>query len=906
MLTKKLYSQIVLILMVMTLLVGSVYTFISGISFAQSTDCTTLHPVTITSSVPVEGTYAIWALVRNSQDSSKTYIQIDDGECRQIQPIQSQEWQWVSGLNGALEAQLTQGEHKFNVSNSGGSVEIDKILATSKLDCVPAGVGANCVDQPAEFTVEGIQQSDQVSGLRFVQAHISSLHDIPPSVSFLVDDVLVSQQTAAPYCLVGSEQGSCDGYDFSQLVKGSHTLKVVARTSGGVETSKEIQFNTIDSVDPPSSEIPSPPLTPGAPPELSKSINLELKGMTNTETISGQRTIEIVVTGATEPIVIDFQINTEKVRSDSVAPYCLSGESACSGWDSNTLENGTYRLYATARSSTGVVAQRQFLFTVNNPVPEFTTAVANKTPVVTVDGSTKKVSGTVRLQVPQTRNTQLQTISYAIDNNPVPATTQGAPTLLDTRTLTNGTKNVTATITSQNGEKEVLKSSIEVDNGKLISTKSWFEKNWILTIIGGGFFIGGGILAAILIRRYLNNRSLNTFHNIDTQYSFVAPQEGDIYKNAAYGGMVAAVMVVVFIGVPLSRSSITRADSGYGVIMEVENGTGAESAYTDVVFESSSLTFVRLQDGMINEAPTPNPTPNPTPTPTPTPNPTPAPTPTPTPTPSPPANPVSGGVPAKFVGGYLEGWRSQYPSEIPSEYTLLLHAFAGVQFDGNVSFISSLDRTRLKNEYIQRIAQGKPVILSIGGSGGANAGMSTPSQISNFVASVSTLIDEFGFTGIDWDLELNVPGGISGSGMANASRQLKQRYGDDFAITMAPFEGIEAPYKEAARLLGDDLTFVGYQFYNMEQRLSGQLAIDRVQEWINDTGIRPDQFAIGFWYGPDDYKLFTIPESEMAQIYTEVNNRFPTIRGAWTWGISYTDMPRGYPFAPALYSVVFP
>lgn len=262
-------------------------------------------------------------------------------------------------------------------------------------------------------------------------------------------------------------------------------------------------------------------------------------------------------------------------------------------------------------------------------------------------------------------------------------------------------------------------------------------------------------------------------------------------------------------------------------------------------------------------------------------------------------------IPPRFVGGYLEWWSGVYPSEIDSDYSLLFHAFATVNSNGSLSLPLSHDRQRLVNEYRAWRAAGKPVILSIGGAGGAQAGLTNSTQVQNFITSVRPLIDEFGFAGIDWDLELGVPGGISVQGLVSASRQLKSHYGTDFAITMAPFEGIEYPYKDIARELGDDLTFVGFQFYNMAQRVNAQNAIARMEEWMNDCGLSPSQFSIGLWYGPDDWQGYTVDESLMASVYTAVKNKYPGVRGTWTWAVATTDRPRGYAFANSLSQVVY-
>ena len=262
-------------------------------------------------------------------------------------------------------------------------------------------------------------------------------------------------------------------------------------------------------------------------------------------------------------------------------------------------------------------------------------------------------------------------------------------------------------------------------------------------------------------------------------------------------------------------------------------------------------------------------------------------------------------VPPKFVGGYLEWWSGLYPSQIDSRYTLLFHAFATVNSDGSLSLPLSVNRQQLAYEYKSLKNQGKPVLLSVGGAGGAAAGLTSQSQVQNFINSVNPLVQEFGFSGIDWDLEYNVPGGISVDGLVTASRQLKNTHGNNFAITMAPFEGIEYPYKDIARLLGNDLTFVGFQYYNMADKVSPQNAISRMEEWMRDSNLRQDQFSLGFWYGPDDWKKYTVEESLMATIYQSVRTKYPQVRGTWTWAIATTDRPRGYQFASILNGVVY-
>ena len=248
-------------------------------------------------------------------------------------------------------------------------------------------------------------------------------------------------------------------------------------------------------------------------------------------------------------------------------------------------------------------------------------------------------------------------------------------------------------------------------------------------------------------------------------------------------------------------------------------------------------------------------------------------------------------------------WGDVQPGNVPAEYDMLFHAFASVAYDGTATLNSIPDPAAVKQQYAARNAAGKPTILSIGGYLGAQAGMTSDAQIQAFISSVTPIIDEYGFAGIDWDLEFDIPGGLSGTGMAEASRQLIAKYGDDFLITAAPFEGIEEEYMVLARLLGDDLTAIGYQFYNMRSRVTSDIIKNQIQNWITNADIDQNQFAIGFCQDPGGGQA-TVDESEMAQMYSEVAQTYPNLRGTWVWGIHYIDNVRGFKFAPAMAAVL--
>lgn len=277
-------------------------------------------------------------------------------------------------------------------------------------------------------------------------------------------------------------------------------------------------------------------------------------------------------------------------------------------------------------------------------------------------------------------------------------------------------------------------------------------------------------------------------------------------------------------------------------------------------------------------------------------------------TPPPPPPPIPG-LPDRFVAGYLEGWNLALPSTLPVQYEILYHAFATIGSDGTAAmYLNGVSRSQLASEYKSRRAAGLPTLLSIGGAGGAMSGLGTAAHQERFLATLRPLLDEFGFSGIDWDLEQGVPGGISPSGLASVSRALRATYGPQFLITMAPYGAaeVEGPMKIVARDLQStgDLAYVGFQFYNDNAPTSSSVLAE-MRSWLVECGLRPDQFVLGFWAGPWDWPAgYVMQESTMASIYRDVRAAYPTLRGTYTWGIQGTDRVRNWAYATTMGPVV--
>jgi len=220
---------------------------------------------------------------------------------------------------------------------------------------------------------------------------------------------------------------------------------------------------------------------------------------------------------------------------------------------------------------------------------------------------------------------------------------------------------------------------------------------------------------------------------------------------------------------------------------------------------------------------------------------------------------------------------------VPTTYTVLFSAFATISGNGSVSYEPGQDSDALKADVAARKATGQPVILSLGGSGGAKCGLGSGAQQRAFLSSVMPIIDAYGFSGIDWDIEAGIK--IDVNGLTSVSRTLVGHYGQTFAVTMAPYGPTTPAYKRLARQLKDILTFVGYQFYNDKVAPTPDSVLAQMNSWLADTGIAPSQFALGFMPKDDSGKVTTY--DTMVNIYGAVRGEHPDVRGVWTWAVGF-------------------
>uniref|UniRef100_A0AAU2V3P5 chitinase n=1 Tax=Streptomyces sp. NBC_00003 TaxID=2903608 RepID=A0AAU2V3P5_9ACTN len=188
-------------------------------------------------------------------------------------------------------------------------------------------------------------------------------------------------------------------------------------------------------------------------------------------------------------------------------------------------------------------------------------------------------------------------------------------------------------------------------------------------------------------------------------------------------------------------------------------------------------------------------------------------------------NPGGGGtVPKHAVTGYWQNFNNgatvQKISDVPANYDIIAVAFAdatttpgAVSFTLDTNGLGGYTVDRFKADIAAKHAAGKSVIISIGGQNGTIS-VSDSTSANNFANSVYSLMQTYGFDGVDIDLE----NGLNSTYMTQALKSLAAKAGSKLVITMAPqtidMQSPSNEYFKTALNIKDILTVVNMQYYN--------------------------------------------------------------------------------------------
>ncbi|WP_330173877.1 chitinase [Streptomyces sp. NBC_01498] len=274
-------------------------------------------------------------------------------------------------------------------------------------------------------------------------------------------------------------------------------------------------------------------------------------------------------------------------------------------------------------------------------------------------------------------------------------------------------------------------------------------------------------------------------------------------------------------------------------------------------------------------------------------------------------------VPAHAVTGYWQNFDNgaavQTLAEVQDAYDIIAVAFAdATATPGQVDFtldsagLGGYTDEQFRADVAAKQAAGKSVVISIGGEKGTVA-VNDAASAEAFASSVSALMDEYGFDGVDIDLE----NGLNSTYMTQALKAIAASADGDFVLTMAPqtidMQSTSNEYFKTALAVKDILTVVNMQYYNSGSMLGcdGQVYSQGTVDFLTalacvqlEGGLDPSQVGLGLPATPSaagggyvepgvvNDALDCLTRGTNCGSFTPPKT-YPGLRGAMTWSTNW-------------------
>ncbi|MET4643039.1 chitinase [Streptomyces atratus] len=276
-----------------------------------------------------------------------------------------------------------------------------------------------------------------------------------------------------------------------------------------------------------------------------------------------------------------------------------------------------------------------------------------------------------------------------------------------------------------------------------------------------------------------------------------------------------------------------------------------------------------------------------------------------------------GTVPKHAVTGYWQNFNNgatvQKISDVPANYDIIAVSFAdatgtpgGVTFNLDSAGLGGYTVDQFKADIKAKQAAGKSVIISIGGQNGT-VSINDATSATNFANSVYSMMQTYGFDGVDIDLE----NGLNSTYMTQALRSLSSKAGSKLVITMAPqtidMQSTSNEYFKTALNIKDILTVVNMQYYNSGSMLGcdGKVYSQGSVDFLTalaciqlEGGLSPAQVGLGLPASTSGagsgYVSPTIVNNALDCLARGTNcgsfkpsRTYPGLRGAMTWSTNW-------------------
>ncbi|AJZ82552.2 MULTISPECIES: chitinase [Streptomyces] len=275
-----------------------------------------------------------------------------------------------------------------------------------------------------------------------------------------------------------------------------------------------------------------------------------------------------------------------------------------------------------------------------------------------------------------------------------------------------------------------------------------------------------------------------------------------------------------------------------------------------------------------------------------------------------------GTVPKHAVTGYWQNFNNgaavQKLRDVQDQYDIIAVAFADATgTPGAVDFtldpaVGYGSEQQFKDDIKAKQAAGKSVVISIGGQNGT-VSINDSASANNFANSVYALMREYGFNGVDIDLE----NGLNATYMTQALRSLSAKAGSGLVITMAPqtidMQSTSGAYFQTALNIKDILTVVNMQYYNSGSMLGcdGKVYSQGSVDFLTalaciqlEGGLSPSQVGLGLPASTrgagSGYVSPAIVNNALDCLARGTNcgsfkpaRTYPGLRGAMTWSTNW-------------------
>ncbi|MGW0903338.1 chitinase [Streptomyces sp. NPDC002853] len=275
-----------------------------------------------------------------------------------------------------------------------------------------------------------------------------------------------------------------------------------------------------------------------------------------------------------------------------------------------------------------------------------------------------------------------------------------------------------------------------------------------------------------------------------------------------------------------------------------------------------------------------------------------------------------GTVPKHALTGYWQNFDNgatvQKLRDVSSQYDIIAVSFADAtptqgqitfNLDPAVGYSSTAD---FKADIAAKHAAGKSVILSVGGEKGTIS-VNSDASATAFANSAYALMQEYGFDGVDIDLE----NGLNPTYMTNALRQLSAKAGPKMVLTMAPqtidMQSTSGGYFQTALNVKDILTVVNMQYYNSGSMLGcdGKVYSQGSVDFLTalaciqlEGGLDPSQVGIGVPASTrgagSGYVAPSVVNNALDCLTRgtgcgsfKPSKTYPSLRGAMTWSTNW-------------------